>query len=335
MARQSSSEPKATKTRTSTIKKTSRQRPKKDPVTAVAMPVADVVLFELLSPAGEASPGCHAFVVPPPSGLPVPLLGQLRLVQQDERAQHARHWGALPADFVKRTGGVSPTDFLAQVQAHPGYDVYVCAAYPELEALHFNPWVQVEVQYPNFLTVAQAFLEAVGLPTAVLHQADPASAFTTGHLLVATPAFWAEYLDFLEACLQQAREKLPEAVRVVLFDEVPAAGRLGYLYLIVARLLALFLAARPAIKAYKVPLLPQELALNGNLRLLRELKDEAIRQRSSWLAACWANYRSLYLAQAMGKPWVVEHLKAITPVQFGLGVALTQYPYVHTHQRAK
>jgi hypothetical protein len=47
--------------------------------------------------------------------------------------------------------------------------------------------------------------------------------------------------------------------------------------------------------------------------MLRELKDTACRARSPWLAACWVNYRSLYLKQQHGKAWCGKYLRAVTP----------------------
>jgi hypothetical protein len=48
-------------------------------------------------------------------------------------------------------------------------------------------------------------------------------------------------------------------------------------------------------------------------KLLREMKDVAHRTQSAWLAACWVNYRNLYLGQTQPKPWVQKHLRSITP----------------------
>jgi hypothetical protein len=53
--------------------------------------------------------------------------------------------------------------------------------------------------------------------------------------------------------------------------------------------------------------------------LLREMKDVAHRTQSAWLAACWVNYRNLYLGQTQPKLWIQKHLRAITPTEIKFG----------------
>ena len=35
----------------------------------------------------------------------------------------------------------------------------------------------------------------------------------------------------------------------------------------------------------------------------------------AWLAACWVNYRNLYLMQVNGKEWCDKYLRSITPTE--------------------
>ncbi len=58
--------------------------------------------------------------------------------------------------------------------------------------------------------------------------------------------------------------------------------------------------AAPALKGHKTAAPP---------------KDVAHRTRSAWLAACWLNYRNLYLASAHGRGWAQKYLKSVTPTQ--------------------
>jgi len=44
-----------------------------------------------------------------------------------------------------------------------------------------------------------------------------------------------------------------------------------------------------------MPLPVREAAFNVHLKLLREMKDIAHSTKSAWLAACWVNYRALYM----------------------------------------
>jgi hypothetical protein len=48
---------------------------------------------------------------------------------------------------------------------------------------------------------------------------------------------------------------------------------------------------------------------------LREMKDVAHRTQSAWLAACWVNYRNLYLSQTNTKAWCEKYLRVITPTE--------------------
>ena len=97
---------------------------------------------------------------------------------------------------------------------------------------------------------------------------------------------------------------------------------------IVERLFSLFLATEGAeFKAYKYAANPRAGA-QAHLRLLREMKDVAHRTRSAWLAACWLNYRNLYLASAHDRAWVEKYLKAVTPTQ----VKFSSFPAAATPQ---
>jgi hypothetical protein len=259
----------------------------------------------------------------------------MRLLSQDLTLQNSPLWGLLPADFLQRTG-LNSTTLGQAIAARPGFDVYFCHAHPGLESVYHNPWLPAETTRPNFLVLAREFLKAAGLSDAPLDTLSHSSLFATGHLIVASPAFWTDYLAFIEQALSQALVNVGKTARVALFEEEPPAGKFSYLYLIVARLLGHFLLAKTsAWKACKLAL-PQDPTLNPHLRLLREMKDTAVTQQSRWLTACWANYRALYFAQTQGKDWMATHLSAISPKTLKFGPASTgvNYAYPRTTEGA-
>jgi hypothetical protein len=89
-----------------------------------------------------------------------------------------------------------------------------------------------------------------------------------------------------------------------------------YVPFIVERLFPVFMRSEGKdLKAYKIALPERERELNVHLKLLREMKDVAHRTQSAWLAACWVNYRNLYLSQTNGKAWCEKYLRNITPTE--------------------
>jgi hypothetical protein len=210
----------------------------------------------------------------------------------------------------------------AAIADNPGFDLYYCSANPELEAVYHNPWRSPAVTHPDFVSISRAFLTAAGLSDAPVDAVSHSSLFATGNLMVATPAVWSQYLAFVEQVMETAFGALDRALAERLYSEVPTGERMTYLALISARLLGVFLMMRNSqFRALKVPLVKQERALNPHLRVLREMKDIGLEQRSRWHLTSWGTYRGLYLAHVMGKAWVMEHIKAITPTS-----ALTAVP---------
>lgn len=310
--------------KTITAKKATTKPVKKAPVASKA---PSLRLFQVKNK-GQAlvDPLCEPFTLPESDSLP--LIDGMRLLSQDLTLQKSPLWGLLPADFTQRTGLDSST--LSQaIAAHPGFDLYFCHAHPELESVYHNPWLQAETTHPNFLILAREFLKAANLPDTPLDTLSHSTLFATGHLIVASPAFWVDYLAFIEKALSLARLNLGKTARAALFEEQAAPGKFSYLYLIVARLLGHFLLAKASPwKVCKLPL-PQDTALNPHLRLLREMKDSAVTQQSRWLTACWANYRALYFSQTLGKSWIANHLPAISPKTLKFGPANTGIDYAY------
>jgi hypothetical protein len=227
-------------------------------------------------------------------------------------------WGALSWRFTEKTG-VSGPDLLRIIEENPGNDIYFCNALPQHEALYHNLWVQGETAHPRFLELVRAFLSAAGLPDDTRDML-PSSLYSTANYFIGSPAFWAAYLPFVRGAIMRADRALPPAMRALLHsnaaDDRNVHGGSTYMPFIVERLFPLFMrTAGRGLKAFKLPLKLPEEEMNVHLKLLREMKDTAWRGKSLWLAACWVNYRNLYLTQQHGQDWTRRYLRNITPTE--------------------
>ncbi len=248
-------------------------------------------------------------------------------------------WGAFSEAFTERTG-LSGAALRAEIEANPGFDVYFCNPYPETEALYHNLWIQGEVAHPNFIHLSREFLKAGGLSETLVDALYPSRLFASCNYFVATPPFWNAYLAFVESVVRRADETLSEPLRAQLASKEADARGLhhgsSYLRFILERLFSIFLMVEGATwRGYKIPLPAAEKRMNVHLRLLREMRDLAIVQKSYWQAACWANYRTLYLTQIHDRAWLQRYLASITPTQlrFGLPTVEIAYPLQHSDQR--
>lgn len=235
----------------------------------------------------------------------------------------AELWGALSWRFTEKTG-LSGQDLVKYIETHPGFDVYFCNPVPENEALFHNLWVQGETSHPQFLGLMQSLFKAVGLPMEELVSIQSSEMASAANYFVATPKFWATYLPWVQTVLSLANKNLPAEVRDLmhspLADDRGLHGGATYVPFIIERLFPIFMKTQGKdLKPCKVPLPERERELNVHVKLLREMKDVAHRTKSAWLAACWVNYRNLYLTQVRGKEWSAKYLRAITPtnVRFG------------------
>lgn len=311
--------------------KIAAKAPAKAPTKAKSGPVgkpdSDIRLFQVSSSDGVDRVEDDVFEFFDLQGGRLPLVDGMLRLRLDPAVQASRLWGLLPSDFAQRTA-LSGSALRVLIASNPGYDCYFCDVHPELEAIHYNPWRQAEASNPNFVALSREFLKAAGLSDAPVDTLAHSSLFATGHLIVASPLFWSDYLNFIERILTQVEEKIDKTAKAALFDEVPREGKYSYLYLIVARLLGIFLMMKDSTwRVCKFPLPAQEMSLNPHLRLLREMKDLAVSQKSQWMTSCWANYRSLYLVQAMGQAWITRHFAAINPDKPTLAVPTAQVVY--------
>ena len=244
-------------------------------------------------------------------------------LQRNAATEGASLWGALSWRFAEKTG-MQGADLVKQIIDHPGYDVYFCNPHPFNEALYHNMWVQGEVSHPQFLELVRLFYAAAGLEDKDLRVIESSGNFTASNYFVASPKFWATFIPFVKRVLVTADRVLDPKVRDLIHSKVADDKGLHagatYVPFIVERLFTTFMRSEgKGLKSYKVALPERERELNVHLKLLREMKDVAHRTQSAWLAACWVNYRNLYLSQTNGKEWCEKYLRAITPNEIKFG----------------
>lgn len=283
-----------------------------------AVPVGTLRIFQIYYADWHRALLDPAFVPFDNEGVPDALLefAVFEGLARSEQVRGADLWGALSWRFAEKTG-LSGTDLLAAIAAAPSRDVYYCNPFPHNEALYHNLWVQGETAHPDFLVLVRALFTAAGVGADETMLIEPASGFSTANYFVGSPAFWAAYLPFVRRIIG-AVDHLPAALQAALHssagDERGVHGGASYLPFIVERLFALFMRTDGAgLAAHKIALPAAEADMDVHLVMLRDLKDAAWAAKSPWLAACWTNYRSLYLKQHHGKAWCAKYLRAITP----------------------
>ena len=244
-------------------------------------------------------------------------------LQRNAATQGATLWGALSWRFAEKTG-MQGAELVKQIVEHPGYDVYFCNPYPFNESLYHNMWLHGEVSHPQFLELTRQFYAAAGLDDKELRTVESSGNFSAANYFVASPKFWDLFIPFVKRVLVTADKNLDSKVRDLLHSKVADDKGLHagatYIPFIVERLFTTFMRSDgKGLKSYKVALPERERELNVHLKLLREMKDVAHRTQSAWLAACWVNYRNLYLSQTNGKEWCEKYLRAITPNEIKFG----------------
>ena len=234
-----------------------------------------------------------------------------------EYVQGAQLWGALSWRFSEKSG-MPVVDLVKSIADQPGYDLYFCNPFPHNEALFHNYWLQGETTHPQFVGIVNAIFEVTGISVDELISILPSDQFSSANYFVGSPQFWNNYLPWVKNFFTQVNKKLPPKVRDLLHsaqaDERGIHKGATYVPFIVERLLPLFLKTQGKnLKILKIALPERERELNVHLRMLREMKDVAHKTKSAWLAACWLNYRNLYLTQTNTKEWCDKYLRKITP----------------------
>ena len=240
-------------------------------------------------------------------------------LQKNAATQGAGLWGALSWRFGEKTG-MQGGDWVKQIVEHPGHDVYFCNPSLGTEAVFHNMWLQGETAHPRFLEVVKAFFAAAGLDDKEIVALHASGGFSSANYFVAAPQFWQRYIPFVRRVLVAADKKLDPVLRDLLHSKVAddkgLHGGATYVPFIVERLFGYFMRTEGKdLKAFKIALPEREREINVHQKLLREMKDVACRTQSAWMAACWVNYRNLYLSQTNSKAWCDQYLRAITPTE--------------------
>ena len=242
---------------------------------------------------------------------------------QDQRTRGVELWGALSWRYAEKTG-ISGEELLEKINKNPGHDVYYCNSHAMDEALYHNMWLQGETAHPRFLELCSAIFKAAEISNDELISLQPSSVYSTANYLIGTPKFWTLYIGFVRGILVDVDKKLSPEMKSLLHstaaDDRGLHGGATYVPFIIERLFTIFIrSVGRDLSRFKIDLPASDSDLNVHLKLLREMKDVAHRTKSPWLAACWVNYRTLYLTQLHGKSWCQKYLRAITPtlVTFG------------------
>jgi hypothetical protein len=211
-------------------------------------------------------------------------------------------------------------EWVKQIVDHPGNDVYYCNPHPLNEALFHNMWMQGETSHPQFLEITKAFFAAANLDDKEITTVQATGSFVAANYFVASPKFWERFIPFVRKVLTAADKRMPPALRDLMHSRMADDRNLHpgatYVPFIVERLFPVFMRSEGKdLKPYKIALPERERELNVHLKLLREMKDVSHRTQSAWLAACWVNYRNLYLSQTNGKAWCEKYLRSITPTE--------------------
>ena len=240
-------------------------------------------------------------------------------LQRNAATQGASLWGALSWRFGEKTG-MQGAEWVKQIVDHPGNDVYYCNPHPLNEALFHNMWMQGETSHPQFLEITKAFFAAADLDDKEITTVQATGSFAAANYFVASPKFWERFIPFVRKVMAAADKRMPPNLRDLMHSRMADDRNLHpgatYVPFIVERLFPVFMRSEGKdLKAYKIALPERERELNVHLKLLREMKDVAHRTQSAWLAACWVNYRNLYLSQTNGKAWCEKYLRNITPTE--------------------
>jgi hypothetical protein len=226
-------------------------------------------------------------------------------------------WGAVSWKFHQKTG-VYGKELKKFITDNSGYDVYYCNPHVHLEAIFPNLWLQGETAHPEFLNLSREIFRVADIPEKWLTAVYPARAFASANYLIATPAFWFAYIDYVESILEKVRVGLSGEWLALLFSNAADYRNLhagaSYLPFIVERLfMAFMLGSGRSFRSLKYPLPKQEAKLDHHQQLLRQMKDVACKGKSLWMLACWVNYRNLYLATRYPLSWIERYLPMLTP----------------------
>lgn len=229
------------------------------------------------------------------------------------------HWGAVSWRFFEKTG-LTGRELLSQVRLAPEVDLWYCHPYPYLEGLFHSSWHHGHTTHPDLLNLAREVFEVARLPTDDLDRLEASNHFSAANYFVGSQRFWAVYLPFVRDVLAAAEVGLPPTTLATLHssDADPKKFHHGSTYLpfIIERLLPTFLrgpGAHLTVRRYALP--RKEARLNGELRLLRTLKDQAVAEQSTDLARNWMARRNRYVQPRCTREWWAEFAPLLNPAE--------------------
>jgi hypothetical protein len=244
-------------------------------------------------------------------------LGLPALLSQHAATQNCQWWGLASWRFTQLSG-LTGQDLLRSVAQFPQHNVYWVQHQADQEGLFHNGWTQLETEHPGLFDLATQLFKAAGLNVQSLIAIHKSTDFFAQGCIMGDQAFWRVYNEWAQK-LVSASNKLDAEAKKQLYemrvDEKSLMGRTNRLGLIIQACVPLMIKNTPSLKAQKITVAGHERELNVHQQLLKEMKDVAHRTQSSWLAACWVNYRNLYLNQTLGKAWSQKFLRHITPTE--------------------
>lgn len=227
-------------------------------------------------------------------------------------------WGAVSWKFGNKTG-ITGAFLKRIIYENPGYDVYFCNPFPEIEGMYHNLWYQGESAHPAFAELSRDFLCSAGFSSNIVDGLMPSKLIATTNYFVASPKFWESYIAYVDNALERASKNLHPIARRLIFSSLADArgihAKATYVPFIIERLFSLFLMTEGKhFRALKYPTRSMVFERNPFLQNLRQLKDAAVETRSSWMIQCWSNFRNLYFQYINSEFWTAENLRKISPL---------------------
>ena len=164
----------------------------------------------------------------------------------------AVYYGLVSPKFTEKTG-ISGKDFVAWIDANPGYDVYFINPFPQLAYWNFNVWTQGERWHPKLIVLADKLLATAGHPIRINHlsrNTNDTAAYS--NYWVGNKRFWDAYMTFVRS-LDGAVDNLSRKNRSAIFSVAPHYAKASYFPFVFERLFSTFLLLRNDIRFLSYP----------------------------------------------------------------------------------
>lgn len=149
--------------------------------------------------------------------------------------------GTVSWKFKSKTG-LKGSEFIAFIEANPGYDVYFVNPFPEL-AIYPSVWEQGRVYHQDLVNISKTLFAQLGYSESLLGAETPPSLAAYCNYWVGNKKFWDEYISFLTplwTALERNNLNLPQALGASADPNINAP----YAPFIFERLFSTFLASR-------------------------------------------------------------------------------------------